>query len=138
MIKKVLVLVAVISASVGLHAVVAPPATAAIERCSEERPLTTSVKIASCIYVNGTTGRAQARLTFETSATPNTYSVSVTIHRSGASVTENCQVNFAPASGYQPRYCHAYAANPPGTQAWRSDVDSEFGGAFSSPTIYDT
>lgn len=149
MVRKLLVLLTMILASAGLSAVVAPPASAAIDHPFQYK-IYNGVTLKGTVYVDPSNGKASAYLRWDPTATnaPDAFfTIVTTLYRDGVPTTKTCDQIFIPANSYgSSPECNAYAGNPAGVNRWQASIKVLVGvspnqttkGPFVSDVVYDT
>lgn len=124
MLRKALVLLTMICGTAGLYAVVAPPASAAIDHPFAYY-LADGVTLSGTVYVDTANGKASAHITWNTAATnvPGYYTIVTTLYRDNRATTKNCGQIFIPANsnGRSPD-CNSFVPNPAGQNKWQASI----------------
>jgi hypothetical protein len=105
------------------HLALASPASAAVEECAQGPTQYPGVTLISCIYVDGSNGRATTTVRWNTASPDTVIRPVATIQRSGSSATNNdCGWKAIGPGTSGSVTCNAYLPNPSGAQWWRSDA----------------
>lgn len=124
MIRRALALLVMIVGTAGLHTVVAPAASAAVQR-PVSGYVADGVTLSGYLYVDTANGKASGHLLWSPAATGGDayFRVVTTLYRDGVPTTKDCGQVFIPAnsSGSSPE-CNVYVPNPAGTNRWKASI----------------